>query len=159
FYLGDYIAARTHLEQAIARTDPVAQQAVALYHGWAPGVMCLAAVANTLWCLGFPVQAMQRGQEALALAQALAHPYSLGVAQVFAAWLYHRRRETPAVQVQADALLALATAQGFPFYEGFGTTWRGWALTMQGEGATGLAQLRQGMTALLAVGQERERPL
>jgi predicted ATPase len=159
FYLGDYAAARTHLEQAIALTDPAAQQVVALRHGWAPGVMCLAAVANTLWCLGFPAQAGQRGQEALALAQALAHPYSLGVAQVFAAWLYHRRREAPAVQMQADALLALATAQGFPFYEGFGTAWRGWALAMQGEGATGLAQLRQGMTALLAVGQERERPL
>ena len=159
FYLGDYAAARTHLEQAIALTDPAAQQAVALYHGWAPGVMCLAAVANTLWCLGFPAQAVQRGQEALALAQALAHPYSLGVAQVFAAWLYHRCREASAVQVQADALLALATAQGFPFYEGFGTAWRGWALAMQGEGATGLTQLRQGMAALLAVGQERERPL
>jgi class 3 adenylate cyclase/tetratricopeptide (TPR) repeat protein len=159
FYLGDYAAARTHLEQAIALTDPASQQAVALLHGWAPGVMCLAAVANTLWCLGFPAQAVQRGQEALALAQALAHPYSLGVAQVFAAWLYHRRREAPAVQSQADALLALATAQGFPFYEGFGTAWRGWALAMQDEGATGLVQLHQGMAALLAVGQERERPL
>ena len=81
FYLGDYAAARTHLEQAIALTDPAAQQALALRQGWAPGVMCLVAVANALWCLGFPAQAGQRSQEALALAQVLAHPYSLGVAQ------------------------------------------------------------------------------
>ena len=51
----------------------------------APGVRCLAVAANTLWCLGYPAQAMQRSQEALALAQALAHPYSLALAQYWAA--------------------------------------------------------------------------
>ena len=70
--------------------------------------------ANTLWCLGYPAQAVQRSQEALALAQELAHPYSLAVAQHYAACLHHRRREAPAVQAQAEALLTLATAQGFP---------------------------------------------
>jgi predicted ATPase len=159
FYLGDYVAAHMHFEQAITLTDPAAQQALALRHGWAPGVMCLAAMANTLWCLGFPTQAIQRSQEALALAQALAHPYSLAVAQYFATWLSHWRHEASRLQGQADALLALATAQGFPLFVGFGTFWRGWALAMQGEGATGLAQLHQGLEALLAIGQERERPL
>jgi predicted ATPase len=81
------------------------------------------------------------------------------VAQHFAAWLCHWRREALGVQGHADTLLALATTQGFPLFVEFGTFWRGWALAMQGEGATGLAQLRQGLAALLAVGQERERPL
>ena len=71
FYLGDYAVARTHLEQVVALTDPAVQRSLALRHGWAPGVMCLAVVANTLWCLGFPTLAMQRSQEALTLAQAL----------------------------------------------------------------------------------------
>ena len=65
----------------------------------------------------------------------------------------------PAVQAQADALLALATAQGFPLYVGFGTFWRGWALAMQGQGEAGLAQMRQGLAAVLATGQELARPL
>ena len=120
FYLGDYAAARTHLEQGIALTDPAAQRALALRHGEAPGVRCLAMAANTLWCLGYPAQAVRRSQEALALAQALAHPYSLALAQHFAAFLHHRRREAPAVQAQADALLTLATAQGFPLWVGYG---------------------------------------
>ena len=51
--------------------------------------------ANTLWCLGYPAQAVRRSQEALALAQELAHPYSLAVAQHYAAFLHHRRREAP----------------------------------------------------------------
>ena len=42
FFLGDYAAARTHLEQGIALIDPTAQRAQALHHGAAPGVRCLA---------------------------------------------------------------------------------------------------------------------
>ena len=52
--------------------------------------------ANTLWCLGYPAQAMLRSQEALAQAQELAHPFSLATAQYWAAVLYQRRREAPA---------------------------------------------------------------
>src|SRR5262249_29326397 len=150
FMLGEYAAARTYLEQVTALIDPAAQRATALRHGVAPVVQCLAYAANTLWCLGFPAQAMQRSQEALTLALALAHPHSLAVAQHFAAWLYHRRREAPVLQAQAEALLTLATAQGFPLYVGFGTCWRGWALAVQGQGEVGLAQIHQGMAAVLA---------
>jgi predicted ATPase len=158
FYLGDYATAWTHLEQGMALTDPTTQRALALRRGVAPGVMCLAYAASTLWCLGFPTQAVQRSQEALALAQDLAHPYSLAAARIWAAWLHYRRREVPAVQEQGDALLTLATTQGFPLHAGYGTGWQGWALAMQGEKAVGLAQLRQGLAAILATGQEQARP-
>jgi predicted ATPase len=158
-FLGEYPAARMHLEQDIALTDPTAQRAQALRHGEAPGVLCLAHAALTLWCLGYPTQAVRRSQEALALAQELAHPYSLGYAQQFASLLYHRLREVPAVQTQADALLTLATAQGFPLWAGTGTCWRGWALAVQGQCEVGLAQLHQGMAAVLATGNTLSRPL
>jgi predicted ATPase len=158
FYLGEYAAARTHLEQGIALTDLMAQRAQALRHGEAPGVRCLAMVALTLWCLGYPAQAVRRVQEALALSQELTHPSSLANAQHFAAYLHYRRREVQVVQVQAEALLTLATAQKFPLYVGHGNCWRGWALAMQGQGAAGLAQLRQGMAAILATGQALSRP-
>jgi class 3 adenylate cyclase/predicted ATPase len=159
FFLGDYAAARTHLEQGIALTDLTQQRALVFRHGFATGVRCLAYVALTLWCLGYPVQALRRSREALALAQALAHPTSLAPAQHWAALLHHHRRETPGVQAQADALLTLATAQGFPLYVGYGTCWHGWALAMQDQGEAGLTQLRQGMTAVLATGQTLSRPL
>jgi predicted ATPase len=121
-------------------------------------VRCLIYAAWTLWCLGSPAQAVRRCQEALALAQTLAHPYSLVVAQHFAAFVHLRRREAPAVQAQAEALLPLAMAQGFPFYVGIGTFWRGWALAMQDQGEIGLALMSQGMEATLATGMELTRP-
>ncbi len=102
---------------------------------------------------------MQRSQEALALAQELAHPQSLAYARFYAAYLHHRRREAPAVQAQAEALLSLATTQGFPLWVGYGTCWRGWALAAQGQGEVGLAQLHQGLAALLATGQTLARAL
>jgi len=132
FYLGDYAAARMHLEQGIALTDPAAQRALALLYGLAPGVSCLGMAAHTLWCLGYPVQAMRRSHEALAQAQALAHPLSLVTAQHWAAWLHQRRRDVPAVREQADALLSLATAQGFPLWVGAGIFWQGWILAVPG---------------------------
>jgi predicted ATPase len=158
FHMGDYATARTHLEQGITLTDPTTQRALALRCGVAPGVVCLAYAANTLWYLGFPAQAVQRGHEALALAQALAHPYTLAMAQFWVTTLHHHRRDTAAVQAQADALLTLATTHGFPLHIGNGIYWRGWVLAMQGEGAAGLVQLRQGLAAVLATGQERSRP-
>ena len=115
--------------------------------------------ALTLWYLGYPAQAVRRSLEALALAQKLAHPLSLAQAQHFAAFLQHHRREALAVQRQAESLLLLAMAQGFPLYVGHGTCWLGWALTMQGQGEVGLAQVRQGMEAVLATGQTLTRPL
>src|SRR5215813_11338781 len=159
FQLGAYAAARRQFAQALALCDPTTQRAQALHNVAAPGVRCLVIGANALWCLGFPTQAVQRCQEALALAQELAHPYSLVVAQHFAAFLHCHRREVPAVRAQAETLLALATAQGFPLYAGYGHGWQGWARAMQGTGAAGLAEMHQGLTLVVAAGQELARPL
>jgi class 3 adenylate cyclase/predicted ATPase len=159
FFLGEFAAAMTHLEQGIALTDPMTERAEALRHGVAPGVRCLVVAANTLWCLGAPAQAVRRSQEALALAQALDHPQSLAMAHHFVAFLHYHRRTILAVQAQADALLPLAMAQELPLWVGHGTCWRGWALAVQGQGEAGIVQLHQGMAAVLATGQTLTQPL
>jgi tetratricopeptide (TPR) repeat protein len=126
FYLGEYAAARALFEHGMTLIDPPAQRVLAHRHDEAPGVVCLAFAANTLGCLGYPAQAARRSQEALTLAQGLAHPASLALAHYWAAFLAHRRREIPVVQAHADTLLTLATVQGFPLWVGLGTCWRGW---------------------------------
>jgi hypothetical protein len=74
FHLGEYAASWTHIEQHIALTDPMSQRVLVFRHDVLPRVRCLAVVADTLSCLGYPAQAVQRQQEALALAQSLTHP-------------------------------------------------------------------------------------
>jgi DNA-binding winged helix-turn-helix (wHTH) protein/predicted ATPase len=157
FMLGEYTEAWTHLEHGMARTDPVARRVLMSHHGESLVARCLALAANTLWCLGYPAQAVRRMQEAMALARELAHAQSLGQVQGFMAYLYHRLRDVPAVQEQADGLLSLATVQGFPLP--MWIFWRGWALVMQGQSAVGLEQMRQGLAALLDRGQMLGQPL
>ncbi len=157
FFLGDYTAAQVHCAKGIALMDPAAARALDFHPDTAAGVRCLATAAHVLWCLGYQAQARRRAQEALNLAQALGHPHSLAFAHQWAAVLHHHLREVPEVEAQAEALLAIATAQGFPLYAAFAAFWHGWVLTMQGKGEVGLAEMREGMAAVLATGTQLPR--
>jgi len=88
------------------------------------------------------------------LAQELSQPFNLTHAMACAAWLHQYRREGQAAQGQADAAIALASDQGFPFYSAMGTILRGWALTEQGQEEEGIVQMRQGLAAFRAMGAE-----
>jgi len=106
----------------------------------------------TLWLLGYPEQALARLHEALTLAHALVHPFSLAYARCWAANVFQFRRDVLAVHEQAEAAVALSTAQGFPQSAAVGTIFRGWALAMQGQGEEGMAQVRQGIATWRATG-------
>ena len=151
-WLGALPAARQHLEEGIARYTPDQSRALVFRMGLDPGVACRGHAARILWLLGYPEQALARIHEALTLAQALAHPFSLAFARAMAAWVYQFCRNVPAVHEQAEAAVALSTAQGFPFWAAQGTSLRGWALAMQGQGEAGLAQARQGIAAWRTTG-------
>jgi predicted ATPase len=152
FNLGMLPAARQHLEEGLARYTPEQRRAPVFRIGQDLGVACQANAARTLWLLGYPEQALTRIHEALALAHALSHPYSLAFARCWVAYVAQLCRAVPAVYEQAEAAVALATAHGFPLWEAWGMSMRGWALTMQGQGEAGLAQVRQGITAFRATG-------
>ena len=120
--------------------------------GFEPGVVCRGFSAWTLWVLGYPEQALTRLHEALALAHALSHPYSLAFARCVAAQVFQFRRDVPAVREQAEDAVALSTEWGFPHWAALGTSLRGWALAMQGQGAEGMVQIRQGIASYQATG-------
>jgi predicted ATPase len=158
FWLGKMAPARAHLEQGMALYDPQQHRSHAFVYGQDPGVACRCFAAMSIWMLGYPDQARQSIHEALTLAQELTHPLSLAFALTMAAVVHQFRREAQAVQERAEALKTLSTEQGFPFYLAFGTILRGWALTVQGQGAEGIAQVRQGLVAYRATGAELHRP-
>jgi predicted ATPase len=150
--LGVLPAARTHLEEGIARYMPDQRRALVFRMGPDPGVTCRTHAARTLWLLGYPEQALARLHEALALAHELSHPVSLAWARCQAAYVYQFRRDVPAVHEHAEATVALSTEQGFPQWAAMGTSVRGWALAMQDWGEEGMAQVRQGIAAFRATG-------
>ncbi|MEE8302239.1 MAG: hypothetical protein V3S24_07375, partial [Candidatus Tectomicrobia bacterium] len=152
FILGEYVAACAHLEQGLALYDRQQSRSRGFSSSNDPGVVCLSRLAWSLWMLGYPEQALRRSHEALALAQDLNHPYSLGFALQYAAVLHQCRREAQLVQEKAEATLALAQEQGFVYWVGGAKSMLGWALTEQGAVEDGIAKLRQGLTAWLDMG-------
>jgi class 3 adenylate cyclase/predicted ATPase len=150
--LGVLPAARQHLEAGIARDTPDQRRAPVVRIGQDLGISCQANAARTLWLLGYSAQAVARLHEALASAYALSHPYSLAFVRCWAAMVSQLCRDVPAVHEHAEATVALSTEQGFPLYAAMGTSIRGWALAMQGQGEAGMVQVHQGIAALRATG-------
>jgi predicted ATPase len=157
-WLGELAPARQHLEQGIALYDPHSHRSLAFLYGVDPGVYCLSYAAWGLWPLGYPDQALKRGQEAISLAQEISHPHSLVFALDFTASAHLLRREERTAQERAEAVIALATEQGLPDWVAWGATQRGWALVEQGQVEEGIAQLQQGLAASRATGAELLRP-
>jgi class 3 adenylate cyclase/predicted ATPase len=147
-----------HAEEAITRYTPDQRRAPVFRMGYDPGMACRVGAAVTLWLLGYPAQALVHIHNALTLAHELAHPYTLAVVQWWVALLAQFRRDVPAVHEQAEACIALSTAQGFPHWAAMGASLRGWARAMQGAGEEGLAQVRQGIAAVRATGAALHLP-
>jgi len=153
-WLGEFVPARVHLEEGITLYNPQQNRSHALVYGLDPGVLCLSFTAIALWSLGYPDQALKRGQEALALAQRLFHPPSTAFALLFAAWLHWLRREGQTAQERAEEMITLCTEQGFAWWLEQGTILRGWALAEHGQGEEGIVQIRQGLAAHRARGTQ-----
>jgi class 3 adenylate cyclase/predicted ATPase len=152
YFLGAFPVARQHLEEGVAHCTPDQRDAPVFRMGQDLGVACRVYAAATLWLLGCPEQALAYLDEALALAHALSHPFSLAWAQALAAMVYQFCRDMPAVQKQAETAVALATEQGFAVWTAYGTSVGGWVLAMQGQGEARLEQVRQGIAAWRATG-------
>jgi predicted ATPase len=117
-----------------------------------PQVVGLSRVAEVLWSLGYPVQALLRSHEALDLAKELKHSHSLAYVLFYAAMLHFFRREWTKVQEQAEALITLSGEQGFPYRLAQGRLLQGWALAEQGCGETAIEQMRLSLAAVQATG-------
>jgi predicted ATPase len=154
FWLGEFAAARTHLEQGIALYDPQQHRSLAFLYGTDPGVVCLSYAAWALGLLGYADQALHKSDEALALAQRMSHFHSLVLALTWAIYLHQARGELQAVQERVEALVALAAEQRFPYWLELGTILGGWVLSQQHQAAEGIAQMQQSLAAYRATGAE-----
>jgi predicted ATPase/class 3 adenylate cyclase len=149
---GEPALAQPHHTQALAIYTPQAHRALALRYAFDLAAGSHTFLAWDFWFLGYPDRAIQHSQTALTWAHEVIHPPSLAHVLYFTSALHQFRREAPATQAQAAALMTLATEQGFALRLAQGTVLHGWALAMQGQNEAGIAQIRQGLTAALATG-------
>lgn len=151
FYRGEPASADAHHMQVLTLYTPQASQDLDVRFA-DPSVVAHSYLALERWNLGYPEQALQHSQAAIARAQELSHPWSLSFALFLTAFLHQCRREVPSVYEQTETMITLVTEQGFTFWVAYATVLHGWSLVMQGQGEQGIAEIRQGLEADRATG-------
>jgi class 3 adenylate cyclase/predicted ATPase len=158
YFMGEFAPAKENLENGIIlydREHPLAFR----YGGLDPEVFCLSYAAWSLWQLGYPDQALTRGNEALALAKGLSHPDSLALGGfVDSGVLRQIRREARAARENAERGIALAAEHGLTDCLAYATILRGWAMAKQGRNEEGIALILEGLAGTRATGSEVNRP-
>ncbi len=157
YWMGEFLRARENLENAITLYDPGRPLAFRM-GGLDTGVACLTVAGWTLWQLAYPDQALERGNEALGLAQGLSHPLSLALAKLSVVSLRQYRREARAAQETAESGITLLAEHGFIGFLPIATVLRGWAMAAQGRNEEGIAQLQEDLAASRATPAELNRP-
>ena len=154
FHLVDLVAARAYLEQSLALYDPLLHRSHALRYGQDPAVVAAAYLAWTLWCLGYPTQALAQTQAALTLAQEIDHPYSLVIATTYASVQAQFTGDVANCRAYAETAITLATHYGFTLWLSMATFLRGWALTRQGDFDRGFADMQASIDLFQSTGAE-----
>jgi class 3 adenylate cyclase len=149
FWHGEPYRAKRHLDDVVRVYDAERHRAHALRYGEDPSVVAQGYLALVSWLCGRADEAQLRARALIDFARERAHPFSLSVALLFAAWLHQLRREPGQARDAAEALIAVATAQGFPEWHGWGEFVRGWALAEEGRAGEGIAEMERGYAAMV----------
>ena len=123
FFLGHYTEARACLEAGLHIYTALASEIEASNYVLAAeeGVRLRVWLPHVLLALGYPTQAEAFSQEALACAQALGYNGARAIALTTAGAIFHAIGRHPhATRRYAEELLALATKNALPSYQGWG---------------------------------------
>lgn len=134
-----------HLEKAIALFDPKRQRVRRLRLGSNPGVVALTVSALFLWVIGFPERAHKRSGEAIALAQTLAHPFSMSYALFHHGFLNLWLGNFKVAQTSGQMLMDLASEHDFQIWSAVAACLCGAAMVGAGAIEEGLALIEPGM--------------
>jgi len=159
YEMGQFSSAFSHLETAITLYMPQQHQGFAFaFVGLDIKVNCQSYAAASLWQLGYPDQAVERADSAVAWAQRLSHAHSLAFAEGLAGNVRKLRCDLQALQRSAEHLLALSVEHGFPLWSAQALVQLGWAMVEQGEEAEGIRRIREGLAAFRTTGADIGRP-
>ena len=155
-YCGEPLRALGHARQVLDRYDPGRHAWMANVHGQDPGVTAHLLAGWCLWILGRPDEALARTREAVRLARAVRHPFSLTFALAFCAAVHVMRRERDPIGPLAEEVIALCQERNFPVWIGWGRVLLGWSRAGAG-GA--LELLEQGLREIAQTGANTPGPI
>lgn len=156
FSRGEFEAAERHARVGLDTYD-ASRDAVlsATYGGHDPGACARQFNARALVFLGRANEAVEESHAAIRHAEALADPFSLTIALVFAAAVNHARRDPASTRAHAAAAARIADDQGFRLLLAWASVFAGWANVEQGDRDGGLRQIQKGVAEALATGSQQ----
>jgi class 3 adenylate cyclase/predicted ATPase len=153
FHLGEFLAARAHLEQALALYDPGHRPFyVSLHMPQDPLVSLLGYLSIDLFCLGYLDQSRLECDAAVEEGHRSGHAFVLTNALSGACPADWGTRSREELLARADALIAISDEHGFPVHRAVGTIYRGWTLAGSEQAGQGVALLEAGVAAYRATG-------
>jgi len=145
WFLGDFVAARRHLEQALAGYDPERDRSLAFQFGQDVVVSAMINLAHVLWPLGELERARRLVEEALTLAMRSGHVPTMAYGQYYKCLFEAVARNAARALPHANALVDLSREHGLPFFLTSGTFYYGWTRWHAGDREAGTAEMRQGI--------------
>lgn len=153
-FLGELLASREHGETLQRRYQRDRHQHLTYLYGVDLEVMSLCHLGYAIWLTGDDAQALRTFQRALAIAQELGHPYSLGFA-LHACCIYHQSHDDLAATAPfIDALAGLASKYGYAHSALQSDFMRGWLLTRRGQAAAGIELMQRTLATRRLTGAE-----
>jgi class 3 adenylate cyclase/predicted ATPase/ABC-type transport system involved in cytochrome c biogenesis ATPase subunit len=151
YFLGRFDEAKHHLLTAISLDDPNQHRSLALRYGQDPGITARIMLARTLWILGEVEQAETLALEAIGMARAAEHPYTLVFTLVFLSRIYSAVGNANRTLELTDEAFAVSTQYSFELGLALATASQGWALAEKGQ-EDGLGKLINGLSAIRDTG-------
>jgi class 3 adenylate cyclase/predicted ATPase len=140
---GEFLAAKRHLDQAVALYHPEEHRPIAVRFSQDIGVSALAFRSWTLWHLGHPAAAIADADELLRCAR------ELDQVQTIAYGLFHAAVPNilcgflTLAETQIAELLSLVERHGLLFWRTLGQFLQGWTMSAKGQGQQASKVLRE----------------
>jgi DNA-binding winged helix-turn-helix (wHTH) protein/tetratricopeptide (TPR) repeat protein len=156
FSRGAFEETRRHFRAATQLYDRNQHAGMAATYGSHDAAVCGAMFAGRASAImGFGEEAARLGDEAIALARSLEHPFTLGLALTFRGASAQALGDLQAATVAADEATTIAREQGFRLMLGWCLAISGWAAVQRGEGERGEAWIDEAIATTRATGSDQ----
>ncbi|WP_042885385.1 ATP-binding protein [Cupriavidus necator] len=149
---GDWVAVEAAYQHAHDAYDEAQHAEHVSLMGGNFGVLAAAWSAHAFWFTGLADQAMQRGREALAMANRVAHPFSQALALAYLAMQHALRREHGLTLHYARQAHEIAERYHVGYYLAWADVLLAWASAKQSPGSEAVAGMQAAIDGFLATG-------
>jgi predicted ATPase len=146
-YLGEIDSAQKHFQRVLDGACHLSNHHASylFFNGLDSEVTSRSYMGLDLWLLGFPEQALQCVEMAVARGGEVSHPLSLALALDFACGIHQLRGDVQRAAERAKDLTILAGEHGLSLFSAYAAIWQGWALVCRGQYSEGIQHMRSGI--------------